>query len=191
MNRKNSLFVIAYSALLRWRMKRSQSSGVSMGSSFGTLAPLRRFCQSGCASASMPALIALTVSVCTMFPTWAKAQQVSYSYTFVAAASNNLQQITGFTSAKVTGAHCDTIANAAAVYLHFYSGQPTMGTTNDVDAVSVPAASSTSGNGRESPTMRDIVYPNGIWVALTGGIGRNDNTSVASGVGRCTIYFRG
>ena len=127
---------------------------------------------------------------CVMVPFQAKAEGPSHPYTFIAAASNNAQTVIA-RSAVVTGAHCESIAAAGVLYLKFYNGQPTMGTTNAVDEISVPVASSTSGNGHEASSMTPgIYYPNGIYIALTAGQALNDNTSVAAGAANCTVYWR-
>jgi hypothetical protein len=310
---KNSLFVMAYSARLRSRMKRSQSSAVSKGFSSGIFSPLSRLCQSGWMSACIVGAIALvggyhqaanaqgftvittcgtpnqtlrlgtvttgfqdtTGTLCTVAGgggggtvtlgagsatvgaltanqsvneaqingatvltgagVVTGSQRVGVAQdtttiagaapgtagspstnvitvqgiasgtpqpvvltpasggmsvkTFVSANSNNLTTIKAG-AGQVYGAHCESIANAAAAYLKFFNGSPTMGSTAAVDQISIPAASSASGTGHELQTVNGVAYASGIYVALTGGIALADNTSVAASGFNCTIYYQ-
>lgn len=108
----------------------------------------------------------------------------------VSAASNNLTAAkSGGGSCRFYGAHIENIATAAAGYLKFYNGLPTMGTTPCVDQIAVPAASATAGNGHELTSANGVAYPNGLYYAVTGGIALNDNTSVAAAAFNFTVYF--
>lgn len=97
----------------------------------------------------------------------------------VSLASNNLTTVKAG-AAIFYGAHCESVAGAAAAYLKFYNGAPTMGTTPCVDQIAIPAASVTSGSGHELQVPSGVAYPSGLYMALTGGIALADNTAVAA-----------
>lgn len=108
---------------------------------------------------------------------------------FVATAGNNLTTIaTG--SHQVFGAHCESVASASAMWLKFYNGAPTMGTTAAQDQIEIPAAGAIGGNGHEWQSPDGVLYGSGLYVALTGGQALADNTSVAAGAASCSIYWR-
>jgi hypothetical protein len=79
--------------------------------------------------------------------------------------------------------------NATPVYLKFFNGSPTVGTTNCIFQVMLPG--NTAGAGRTVDIPSGIgVFSSSIYVLLTGGMGLADATAIGAATAQYTIgYF--
>lgn len=119
-----------------------------------------------------------------LFASPAVAQQACHPKTIVVASTNNATTIKA-TGGTICAYTCQAVASSTAMWLKFFNGSPTMGTTAADDNVEVASAASISVNTGPA----GVSYPQGIYVAITGGQGLTNNTNAVAGDGTCTIYW--
>lgn len=133
--------------------------------------------------ASMTKLLVTPDAGSTVQPVAGTASGASIS-AFNSAASNNL------TAVKASAGNIYSIiainTTATIYYLKLFDGTPTMGATNAIGNIPIPA--NTSAAGVVIPIPVGLSFATNISVALTGGIALNDNTNAATGVAVNIIY---